>query len=155
MEGMAVDANHKLYRFGSFEVDLDAGEVRKHGIRIRVQDQSLLLLSALLERPGVLLTRDELHNKLWADHTFVDFENGLNTAAARLRHALGDSARTPRFIESVPRRGYRFIAAVETVPVDGELAAQAPLPEKKPAHPVERYRDKLRGRARSLLLIAG
>src|SRR5205823_3949468 len=85
----------------------------------------------LLERPGSLVTRDELHRKLWPEDTFVDFENSLNTAAARLRQALGDSARKPRFIESVPRRGYRFIAPVETAwiktgdPTDDSIAVVA------------------------------
>src|SRR5690242_18952694 len=129
---MATPTIRKLYRFGGFEVDLNAGEVRKHGLRVRMQDQPLLLLSALLERPGDLITRDELHGRLWPDDAFVDVENGLNTAAARLRQILGDSARTPRFIESVPRRGYRSIAAVECAAVDGERIRPA-LPEKLPA----------------------
>ncbi len=102
----------RVYRLGTFEVDCYAGEVRKHGVRIKIQDQPLKLLSALLERPGELITREELHQRLWPDDTFVDFENGLNAAVTRLRQALGDSAQTPRFIESLPRRGYRFVAPV-------------------------------------------
>jgi Tol biopolymer transport system component/DNA-binding winged helix-turn-helix (wHTH) protein len=102
-----------VYRFGQFEVYPGSGEVRKRGIPIRVQDQPLRLLTALLERPGEVIAREELHRKLWPDDTFVDFEHGLNAAATRLRQALGDSAQTPRFIESVPRRGYRFIGHVE------------------------------------------
>jgi DNA-binding winged helix-turn-helix (wHTH) protein len=166
---MASPASHKLYRFGSFEVNPYAGEVRKQGIRIRVQDQPLLLLAVLLERPRTLITREELHSRLWPDDTFVDFENGLNTAVARLRQALGDSARTPRFIESVPRRGYRFIAAVETISVEsGEPIARAPVPEqqeslatgehdlqKAAGDPITPASDSQRGHQRRLLLIAG
>jgi len=106
-------AERRIYRFGAFEVDVQAGEVRKQGIRIRVQDQPLRLLIALLERPGELITREELHRRLWPGETFVDFEHGLNAAVTRLRQALGDSAQTPRFIESLPRRGYRFVGAVK------------------------------------------
>src|SRR5690242_14895261 len=99
----------RVYRFSYFEFCPASGEVRKHGVRIKVQEQPLKLLEALLEAPGALVTREELHSRLWPDDTFVDFDHGLNAAAARLRQALGDSARPPRFIESVPRRGYRFI----------------------------------------------
>ncbi len=107
-------AERRIYRFSTFEVDAQAGEVRKQGIRIRVQDQPLKLLIALLERPGELLTREELHQRLWSDEIFVDFEHGLNAAVTRLRQALNDSAQTPRFIESLPRRGYRFIGEVRS-----------------------------------------
>lgn len=109
-----------VYRFAAFEVDPATGEVRKSGIRIRVQEQPLKLLAALLERPGALITRDELHRRLWPEDTFVDFEHGLNAAATRLRQALGDFAQTPRFIESVPRRGYRFVGPVERVDFNAE-----------------------------------
>ena len=96
-------------RFGAFEVDLHAGELRKSGIRIRLADQPLHILALLLEHPGELVTREELRQRLWPAHTFVDFENGLNAAVKRLREALGDSATNPRYIETVPRHGYRFI----------------------------------------------
>src|SRR5215475_2673676 len=109
------DRNHRVYQFSIFQFDPQSGEVRKRGVRIRVQEQPLKLLTALLERPGVLLSREELHQTLWPGDTFVNFENGLNSAVTRLRQALGDSAQTPRFIESVPRRGYRFIADVQVV----------------------------------------
>ncbi len=114
-----------VYRFAAFEVDSSTGEVRKSGIRIRVQEQPLKLLAALLERPGALITREELHRRLWPEHTFVDFEHGLNAAATRLRQALGDSAQNPRFIESVPRRGYRFIGQVERVETPGQASSHA------------------------------
>lgn len=110
-------AERKVYRFSVFEVDTYAGEVRKRGVRVRVQEQPFRLLTALLEHPGELITREDLHQRLWQDQTFVDFEHGLNAAVTRLRQALGDSAQNPRFIENLPRRGYRFIAPVETGPV--------------------------------------
>src|SRR5579884_2430287 len=90
----------RVYRFAAFEVHSTTGEVRKSGMRIRVQEQPLKLLAALLERPGELITREELHRRLWPEDTFVDFEHGLNAAATRLRQALGDSAQNPRYIQS-------------------------------------------------------
>ncbi|MBA2604391.1 MAG: PD40 domain-containing protein [Acidobacteria bacterium] len=100
----------RLVRFGVFEVDLRSGELRKSGARLNLQQQPLQLLSVLLEQPGELVTREELRKRLWPDDTFVDFDHGLNAAVKRLRDTLGDSADSPRFIETVPRRGYRFIA---------------------------------------------
>jgi TolB-like protein/DNA-binding winged helix-turn-helix (wHTH) protein/Flp pilus assembly protein TadD len=99
-------------RFDSFEVDLRSGELRKHGIRLRLQDQPAEVLRVLLERRGDIVTREELKQKLWPADTFVDFDDGLNTAVKKLRDALSDSAEHPRYIETIPRRGYRFIAAV-------------------------------------------
>jgi Tol biopolymer transport system component/DNA-binding winged helix-turn-helix (wHTH) protein len=101
-------------RFGVFELDLRSGELRKAGVRVGLQEQSRHFLAALLERPGDLVTREELRQRLWPDGTFVDFEHGLNAVVSRLRDTLGDSAESPRFIETIPRRGYRFIAPVET-----------------------------------------
>ena len=103
-------------RFGSFEMDLRAGELRKHGVRIRLQTQPFQILGMLLERPGEVVTREELRQALWPSDTFVDFDHGLNNAVNRLRETLGDSAESPRFLETLPRRGYRFIAAVESIP---------------------------------------
>ena len=102
----------RFIRFSVFELDLRSGDLRKAGARLNLPDQPLQFLTALLERPGELVTRDELRQRLWADDTFVDFEHGLNAAVKRLRDTLGDSADTPRFIETLPRRGYRFIAPV-------------------------------------------
>jgi TolB-like protein/DNA-binding winged helix-turn-helix (wHTH) protein/Tfp pilus assembly protein PilF len=99
-------------RFGTFEVEPRAGELRKHGLKIRLQEQPFQLLLTLLERPGEVITRDELQKRIWPG-TFVDFENSLNKAINKLREALGDSADTPRFIETLPRRGYRFIAPIQ------------------------------------------
>lgn len=100
-------------RFGAFEVDLHAGELRKNGVRIKLQEQPLQLLALLLKSPGEVVTREELQRKLWSTGTFVDFEHSLNAAVKRLREALGDSADNPRFIETLPRHGYRFIAPVQ------------------------------------------
>src|SRR2546425_12595276 len=101
-----------ILRFGVFEVDLRAGEVRKQGTRIRLQEQPFHVLTLLLQRPGEVVTREELRAQLWPSDTFVDFENGLNTSINKLREALGDSADNPRFIETLPRGGDRFIARV-------------------------------------------
>src|SRR5215469_9250998 len=99
-------------RFGVFEVDLRAGELRRQGKRIKVQEQPFRVLTVLLQRPGEVVTREELRNQNWPPDTFVDFDNSLNTAINKLREALGDSADGPRFIETLPRRGYRFLATV-------------------------------------------
>jgi TolB-like protein/DNA-binding winged helix-turn-helix (wHTH) protein/Tfp pilus assembly protein PilF len=104
----------RIVRFGIFEVDLNAGELRKGGIKIKVHGQPFEVLTLLLARPGEVVPREELRQTLWPTETFVDFDHGVNTAINRLREALGDSAENPRFIETVPRRGYRFVAPIET-----------------------------------------
>ncbi|PYI90111.1 MAG: hypothetical protein DME97_18430 [Verrucomicrobia bacterium] len=115
-------------RFGPFEVDLRAGELIRNGRRIRLQDQPLQVLAMLLERPGNVVTRDELRQKLWPRDTFVDFDHGLNNAINRLRDALNDSADTPRFIQTLPKRGYRFISQVEShADETGSATAQGTL----------------------------
>ncbi len=103
----------RIARFGIFEVDLNAMELRKHGLRLKLPEQPFQILVMLLERPGEIVTRDELRNRLWQTDTFVDFDHGLNNAVMRLREVLGDSSDNPRFVETIPRRGYRFIAHVE------------------------------------------
>ena len=108
----ATDRTRKV-RFDAFDVDMRAGEVRKHGIRLKLHRQPFQVLSLLLERPGDLVTREELRQRLWPAETFVDFDTGLNSAVKKLRDALCDSAEQPRYIETLPRRGYRFIAQVE------------------------------------------
>src|SRR6266404_6181486 len=105
----------KIQRFGVFEVDLRSGELRKQGVRIKLQEQPFHVLTVLLQRPGEVVTREELRNQNWPADTFVDFDNSLNTAINKLREALGDSADNPRFIETLPRRGYRFLAPVTEV----------------------------------------
>ena len=109
-----ASSSAETVRFGVFELDLRAGELRKQGTRIKLQEQPLLILQALLERPGEVVTREELQAKIWTQGTFVDFDHGLHSAMKRLRDALGDSADNPRFIETLSRRGYRFIAPVNT-----------------------------------------
>ncbi len=104
-----------ILRFGTFEVDVRAGELRKQGVRIKLQEQPFHVLTVLLQRPGEVVTREELRSQNWPADTFVDFDNSLNTAINKLREALGDSADNPRFIETLPRRGYRFIAPVTGV----------------------------------------
>src|SRR5215468_3355249 len=99
-----------LIPFGPFEADLASQELRKQGVRLRLPRQSFQILKMLLERPGELVTREELRAKLWPADTFVDFDHGLNAAVKRLRDALGDTAESPRYIETLPRQGYRFIA---------------------------------------------
>ena len=110
---MSAKATSCVIRFGIFEVDLRAGQLRRNGFKVRLQDQPLQVLAMLLERPGEVVTRDELHARLWSSNTFVDFDHGLNAAVKRLRDALGDSADSPRFVETLARRGYRFLAPVE------------------------------------------
>jgi TolB-like protein len=106
----------ELFRFGPFEVSLRTGELRKRGIRIALQEQPRRILAALLEEPGEVVSREELRRRLWPQGTFVDFEHSLNAAVRRLRVTLGDEARVPRFIETVQRRGYRFLAVNEWFP---------------------------------------
>lgn len=105
----------RIYKFGVFELRTETGELSKSGIRIRLQTRPCQVLQALLERPGELVKREELCARLWSTGTFVDFESGLNTATNRLRSALGDSADAPRYIETLPRLGYRFICPVTEV----------------------------------------
>ncbi|MBV9145789.1 MAG: winged helix-turn-helix domain-containing protein [Acidobacteria bacterium] len=118
----------RLFRFGAFELDEETGELRKHGIRLSLQEQPTQLLIMLLDRPGELVTRREMQEQLWPDGTFVDFDRSLNTAINKVREVLADSASTPKFIETLARRGYRFLAPVETV--------DSKAPESLPASPV-------------------
>ncbi len=116
-----------VLQFGTFEVDLRAGELRKSGARIKLQEQPFQILTMLLEKPGEVITREELQQKLWPADTFVDFDDGLNTAIKKLRDTLGDSVDSPRFIETLPRRGYRFIYPVNGVRASAEARALAPM----------------------------
>ena len=109
------DASRRTVRFAAFDLALPAGELRKHGITVKLQDQPLHLLAMLLEHPGEMVSRDALRQRLWPTDTFVDFEHGLNRAVNKVREALGDSAENPRFVETVPRHGYRFIAPAESI----------------------------------------
>ena len=129
-----------IYRFAEFEANARTGELRQRGERLRLQEQPFQVLIALLERPGDVVTRDELRLRLWPSDTFVDFDHGLNTTINKLREVLGDSASAPRFIETLPRRGYRFLATVESAnPEPGGVAPpetnEYPTVEAKPVEP--------------------
>ena len=137
-------SGHPL-RFSNFELDLRARELRKHGTKIKLQDQPLQILALLLEKPGEVVTREELRDHLWPADTFVDFDHSLNSAVKKLRQALNDDPDVPRFIETLPRRGYRFIApvgggaspsspaqAVES-PIQSGVASPAEAPPTQPA----------------------
>jgi DNA-binding winged helix-turn-helix (wHTH) protein len=127
----------RIVRFGVFEVDLSAGELRKSGRKLRLQEQPFQMLALLLERPGDVITREELRQKLWPADTFVDFDHSLNTAVNKVREALGDSALHPLYVETIARRGYRFLAPVERTehsPAPQTAAAQAP-PLASTLHP--------------------
>ena len=106
------------YRFGVFEADASTGELRKQGIRVKLNAQPFQVLLMLLDRPGEVLTREEISQTLWSDGTFVDYEHGLNSAVNRIREVLGDSATSPRFVETLARRGYRFVASVQRIAPD-------------------------------------
>jgi len=116
--------NSRIVRFGVFELDLRAGELRKSGVKLRLQGQPFQVLALLLDRAGDVVTREELQQKLWPSDTFVDFDHSLNTAINKVRETLGDSASSPRFVETLARRGYRFIAPVQ----NDAPQAQAPPP---------------------------
>lgn len=116
---------HRIVCFGDFELDLGASELCKQGTKIKLQEQPFQILQILLQQPGETVTREELRQKIWPSDTFVDFDHGLYNAIKRLRDALGDSAESPRFIETIPRHGYRFIAPVSG---NGDAQAVAELP---------------------------
>src|ERR1700720_4120544 len=115
---------HSVLRFGTYQVSPQSGELRKAGLRIRVQQQPMKLLEILLEHPGEVVTREELRSRIWADENFGDFDQAVNIAIAKLRNALGDSAESPRYIETLPKRGYRFIAEVSVVDADARRKRQ-------------------------------
>ena len=145
---MAEQIQNPVVRFGVFEARLSSGELRKRGLPIRVPGQPFKILAMLLERPGEVVTRDELRKSLWSAETFVDFEHSLNSAIKKLRQALGDSAENPRYIETLPRLGYRFIAPVSS---GGPEAVVAPAPQPASAPAVPHGRNWL---AQSKLLVA-
>jgi cholera toxin transcriptional activator len=126
--------NSRVFRFGVFELDRQSGELRKSGTKLRLQGQPFQVLTLLLERAGEVVTREELQQKLWPSDTFVDFDHSLNTAINKVREALGDSASAPRYVETLARRGYRFIAP---------LHAQAAIPEKTQTSSAENETESL------------
>jgi DNA-binding winged helix-turn-helix (wHTH) protein len=112
---MTDPSSSRRYRFGAYEADAATGELRRQGLRIKLNAQPFQVLLMLIERPGQLLTREEISSELWPDGTFVDYEHGVNSAVNRIREALGDTAANPRFVETLARRGYRFVAPVEPI----------------------------------------
>jgi len=117
----------RVLRFGVFQVNIAARELRKHGVRVRLPGQPFHILSLLLEKPGEIVSREEMRQRLWASDTFVDFEHSLNSAIKKLRAALGDGPENSRYIETIPRLGYRFIAPVEEIALAGKHAAENAL----------------------------
>ncbi len=124
---MPGDNVARVFRFGVFEANEGSGELRKHGVRIKLHSQPFKVLLLLLERPLGIVTREEMRQRLWGTETFVDFDHGLNTAVNKIREALGDSASTPRYVETVPGKGYRFLAPV-TLPSPALTSDAAPEP---------------------------
>jgi DNA-binding winged helix-turn-helix (wHTH) protein len=118
-------------RFGVFEFDPQARELKKHGVHLKLQEQPLQILAALLEQAGQIIPREELQRRLWPDGTFVDYEQSLNKAVNKLREILGDSASKPVYIETVPRRGYRFIAPVENEGETPEMTSASIVPSPR------------------------
>src|SRR6185369_17008465 len=141
---MAVTEKQKV-RFWPFVLDVHSGELHKNGFRLKVQPQPIQVLTILLEQPGELVTREEIRTRIWPSDTFVDFEHGLNTAVKKLRQAVGDESDTPKYIETLPRRGYRFIGKL-----DSELGCSSDPAEFKSAplridqHPLSRKREDMR-----------
>ncbi|MGA2167947.1 MAG: winged helix-turn-helix domain-containing protein [Terracidiphilus sp.] len=116
-------------QFGLYEADLKSGELHRSGVRVRLQSQPFKLLAALLEHPGEVVSREALQQQLWGADTTVDFDHSLGIAVNKLREALGDSAENPRFVETLAKRGYRFLAPVKTIePPDSQPSAESPLP---------------------------
>jgi DNA-binding winged helix-turn-helix (wHTH) protein len=133
---MSDERPERRYRFGVFEADAASGELRRQGLRVKLNAQPFQVLLMLLERPGAVLTREEISRELWPGGTFVDFEHGVNSAVNRIREALGDKAGHPRFVETLARRGYRFVAPVEQIgltPAQPPASTPAPEPAAEPA----------------------
>jgi DNA-binding winged helix-turn-helix (wHTH) protein len=150
----------RILRFGLFEADLESGELRKNGLRVRLQDQPFQVLALMLNRPGEVVTREQLREKLWPADTFVDFDHSLNTAINKIREALGDSASNPRFVETLARRGYRFIAPIQSdaptnPPQAGEAASDPaqPAPGVPDLHPELEVPIPHRGLTRALFAL--
>src|SRR5580698_6657431 len=132
MPSTAHNSGPRLYRFGAFEADARTGELRKQGRRLAIQDQPVQVLLMLLKQPGALFTRAEIQKSLWPDGTFVDFDHGLNTAINKIREALGDSAASPLYVETLAKRGYRFIAPVEVIAAETAESSRPQTPASPP-----------------------
>jgi len=135
MSVQPIGSPRGVIRFGIFEVDLSAGELRKSGVRIRLQEQPFQVLSLLIQNPGKVVTREELRQQLWPADTFVDFDHSLNTAINKVREALGDSAATPRYVETIARRGYRFLIPVQRLGESAEAPAAMQVAPSNSADP--------------------
>src|SRR5260370_34984725 len=139
MPSPQANPSARIARFGIFELDLAAGELRKNGAKLRLQEQPFQVLALLLERAGDVVTREELRQKLWPADTFVDFDHSLNTAVNKLREVLGDSASSPRYIETLARRGYRFIAPLQAdvrpSPSEAQVPSDGRAPDTAHLHP--------------------
>ena len=129
---MAEISSATRYRFGVFEADATTGELRRQGIRIKINAQPFQVLLMLLDRPGEVLSREEISHALWSDGTFVDYDHGVNSAVNRIREALGDAANSPRYIETLARRGYRFVAPVQKIDPDQQTPTTSTPAEKAP-----------------------
>ncbi len=140
-----------VYAFGVFELDLRERELRKHGLRIKLQEQPLGILILLLEEAGQIVSRERIRARLWPTDTYVDYENAINSAMRKLRDALGDMAENPRFVETVPRRGYRFVAPVSNRIAAAEIATPR-LEVPSDTAPSETATQPGRGRRRWLLV---
>jgi len=155
VSGLAQPAtNPRIVQFGLFELDLDARELRKSGVRIKLQEQPFQILAMLLERPGTLVTREELQKKLWPEDTFVDFDLSLNSAVKKLRQALNDDSENPRYVETLYRRGYRFIGSVNGSSADQIEVVQSPV-STTPSEPVLTARVSPPAIPRRSLLVYG
>lgn len=154
MKYVGNSGGDRLIRFGIFEADLERGELRRQGVRIKLQDQPFQILHLLVERPGEIVTRDELQKRLWSSDTFVDFDRSLNKAINKLRDALDDSADNPRFIQTIPKRGYRFIAAVERAAATTPPVNLGPAPYSAPPRIGLRFRERLACGVVLVLLVA-
>jgi len=151
----ATPSDLQFVRFGEFVLHLRSGELAQNGARVVLPDQLFRVLALLVRQPGTLVTREELRHELWREDTFVDFEHGVNAVIKRLREALGDSAASPRFIETLPRHGYRFIADVEEEPAsDGASTALAPAPPGESVATVRDPRKHVPLRPRRLAVVA-
>jgi DNA-binding winged helix-turn-helix (wHTH) protein len=150
---MPPEATGRIFQFGVFEASEATGELRKHGVKIKLHSQPFKVLLLLLENPGEVVTRKDIQQRLWGNDTFVDFEHGLNAAVGKIREALNDSASQPRFVETVAGKGYRFIGQVQQPDLRNELPAS--LPETKPSllNELHELPDAPRRVVRTLLLL--
>jgi len=151
---MSSDSTGRIFRFGVFEANEGSGELRKHGVRIKLHSQPFKVLLLLLERPMGIVTREEMRQRLWGSETFVDFDHGLNTAVNKIRDALGDSASAPRYVETVSGKGYRFLAPVTKVSDAGNhtnSAAEPPAPAELSTATILTTPDELPAASRMLV----